>query len=120
MRRRLTIERVYPHPRERVWRALTTSDAIAGWLMKNDFEPRVGHAFTLHTEPGPGFDGIVHCTVQELREPERMSWTWKGGPLDTVVTFALSDEGRSLVERRIQDLPSLLVAVVAAEQHTAS
>jgi len=43
MKRDLRFEAVYDHPIERVWRAITDSQAIAQWLMKNDFEPRVGH-----------------------------------------------------------------------------
>jgi uncharacterized protein YndB with AHSA1/START domain len=53
----------YPHPVERVWAALTSSDALAVWLMPNDFKPVVGHRFTFRTKPAPGFDGIVHCEV---------------------------------------------------------
>ena len=85
------VDRVYPHRRELVWRALTTSELLERWLMPNDFEPRVGHHFTFRTEPGPGFDGIVHCEVLELVEQERLVISWKGGPLDTRVAFALED-----------------------------
>lgn len=91
-------ERVYPHPRELVWRALTDPELLARWLMPNDFEPRVAHRFTFRTAPGPGFDGVVHCEVLELVEPERLAFSWKGGPLDTVVTFRLEErEGGTLL-----------------------
>jgi len=83
-------ERLYPHPPEKVWRALTDPELLAQWLMPNDFEPRVGHRFTFRTEPGPGFDGIVRCEVLELVEPERMVLSWAGGPIDTRVTFQLT------------------------------
>lgn len=91
MTRKITIEREYPHPRNKVWRALTDSRALAEWLMENDFEPRVGHQFTFRTEPGPGFDGIVHCEVLELEEPSTLVYSWKGGPLDTVVRYSLDE-----------------------------
>lgn len=87
----LRVERVYPHPRALVWRALTERELLERWLMPNDFEPRVGHAFTFRTEPGPGFDGVVHCRVLELVDRERLRITWAGGPLDTEVTFTLAD-----------------------------
>jgi uncharacterized protein YndB with AHSA1/START domain len=29
----------YPHPIDRVWAALTSSEALAAWLMPNDFQP---------------------------------------------------------------------------------
>ena len=80
----------YPHPPRKVWYALTNSDAMAAWLMENDFEPEVGHEFTLRTDPQPGFDGIVHCKVIELVEGKRLSFSWRGGPIDTVATFELT------------------------------
>ena len=79
----------YRHPPDRVWKALTTREALAVWLMPNDFEPRVGHEFNFRTDPAPGFDGIVHCEVLELDEPRRMVWSWRGGNIDTRVTFEL-------------------------------
>ena len=58
----------FPHPPEKVWRALTDPELLASWLMPNDFEPRVGHQFTFRTDPVPAhdFDGIVRCEVLEL------------------------------------------------------
>lgn len=87
------LERVYRHPPERVWRALTEPELLAQWLMPNDFEPRVGHRFTFRTDPGPGFDGIVRCEVLELDPPRTLAFSWKGGPLDTVLRFTLESEG---------------------------
>ena len=87
----LRVRRTYPHPRERVWRALTEPELLARWLMPNDFEPRVGHRFTFRTEPAPGFDGIVRCEVLELVPHERLVVSWVGGPLDTTVRFTLTE-----------------------------
>jgi uncharacterized protein YndB with AHSA1/START domain len=80
---------VYAHPREHVWAALTSSEALAAWLMPNDFAPMVGREFTFRTRPAPGFDGIVRCQVTELDPPARMVWSWAGGKIDTTVTFTL-------------------------------
>jgi uncharacterized protein YndB with AHSA1/START domain len=87
----LVFETIYPAPPERVWYALTDSRALAEWLMENDFQPRVGHAFTFRTEPQPGFDGIVRCTVLELNPPRRLAYSWQGGPMTqpTTVTWTL-------------------------------
>jgi Activator of Hsp90 ATPase homolog 1-like protein len=38
----------YRHPIDRVWAALTSSEALAAWLMPNDFQPVPGHRFTFH------------------------------------------------------------------------
>ncbi len=85
----IRIDRVYPHPPAKLWRALTERELLARWLMPNDFAPRIGHRFTFRTDPAPGFDGIVHCEVLELDAERRMVWSWRGGPLDTKVTFEL-------------------------------
>jgi uncharacterized protein YndB with AHSA1/START domain len=83
----------YPHPVDRVWAALTSSEALAAWFMPNDFKPVVGHRFTFRTRPARamGFDGIVRCEVLELAPPRRMVWSWAGGNIDTTVTFTLDE-----------------------------
>jgi uncharacterized protein YndB with AHSA1/START domain len=88
----------YPHPIERVWAALTSAEALAAWLMPNDFAPEVGRPFTFRTKPAPGFDGIVHCRVLELEPPVRMVWFWTGGPIDTTVTFTLTARSENETE----------------------
>ena len=85
------VERVYPHPRDRVWRAITDPELLGRWLMPNDFAPELGHEFTFRTDPGPGFDGIVNCVVTELNEPNSIAFSWKGGPIDTLVRIELHD-----------------------------
>jgi uncharacterized protein YndB with AHSA1/START domain len=89
MTRSIVMEKVFDHPPERVWRALTDSSALAEWLMENDFQPVLGHAFTFRTKPGPGFDGIVRCCVTELEAPRRLAYTWGNGPHETLVTWTL-------------------------------
>jgi uncharacterized protein YndB with AHSA1/START domain len=63
--------------------------------MPNDFKPVVGHQFTFRTEPVPqhGFDGIVHCQVLDLEPPRLLRIGWRGGALDTTVTWRLVPEG---------------------------
>ena len=63
--------------------------------MPNDFRPAVGHQFTFRTEPVPqhGFDGLVHCQVLDLDPPRLLRFSWRGGALDTVVSWRLVPEG---------------------------
>lgn len=51
--RSLVVERVMPHPPEKIWRALTQAPLIEAWLMKNDFQPIVGPQvqFPRHADP---------------------------------------------------------------------
>lgn len=89
MQRNLAFDAVYPHPIERVWRAVTEPDAIADWLMDNDFAPVLGRGFEFHTRAGPGFDGVVRGEVLEVEAPRRLLYSWKGGHLDTTVDITL-------------------------------
>ena len=112
------VDRVYPHPVDSVWRALTDRQLLGRWLMPNDFEPRLGHRFTLRTDPAPGFDGIIHCEVLEYDAPRRMLWSWRGGPLDTKVAFELSAvEGGTrlrMTHSGFQGLKSRIVRLILA------
>src|ERR1041384_1007059 len=92
--RKLRFEAFYPYGREQVWEAITDTAAIADWLMPNDFRPIVGHRFNFKTKPAPGFDGTVHCEVIAVEPPERLAYSWKGGGIDTIVTFMLRAEGK--------------------------
>jgi uncharacterized protein YndB with AHSA1/START domain len=94
--RTVRVDEFLAHSPARVWKALTDPVMLAKWLMPNDFQPVVGHRFTFRTDPRPnaGFDGVVHCQVL-VAEPERLlRFTWRGGSLDTTVTWTLEPEGR--------------------------
>lgn len=94
MKRDLRFERFYPHPPERVWRALTDSQALAGWYMANDFQPVVGHRFTFRTDPAPGFDGVLRGVVTLVDPPHRLEYTFRGGWMqhDTLVRWILTPD----------------------------
>lgn len=84
-----------PHEPERVWMALTVPALLAKWLMPNDFAPIVGHHFTFTTEPVPSqnFDGIINCEVLAVKPTSLLTISWKGGNLDSTVTWRLAQEG---------------------------
>jgi uncharacterized protein YndB with AHSA1/START domain len=88
--RSVVIERDMPYPPEKVWRALTDRPLIEDWLMANDFEPKVGHRFTLRTSPVGGWNGIIDCEVLAVEPPARLSYTWASMGLESVVTFTVA------------------------------
>lgn len=91
MSRSVVVERVMPHPPEKVWRALTEPALIEDWLMRSDFAPAVGHRFQFRTEPAHGWSGVVEAEVLEVEPPRRLAYRWASdGGLDTVVTWTLS------------------------------
>ena len=96
----IVVEEILPHAPETIWKALTTGELIARWLMPaTGFEPVKGKHFTFQTTPAGAWDGFIRCQVLEVMPNERLAYAWKGGhvgnvgygsPLDTVVTFILS------------------------------
>lgn len=83
--RSVVIERDLPFPPDRIWRALTQPHLIAEWLMKNDFQPEVGHGFTL-----TGDWGSVDCKVLAIEPGRALAYTWDAMGLESVVTWTLS------------------------------
>lgn len=86
----VVIEREMPHAPEKVWRALTQPSLVQEWLMKNDFEPRVGRKFAFRADPAPNWNGVIDCEVLEVERPTRLAYSWSSMGLDSVVTFTLT------------------------------
>jgi uncharacterized protein YndB with AHSA1/START domain len=68
----VVVEREFPFPPEKIWRALTQPHLIEEWLMKNDFKPVVGHCFNLRGEWG----GVMDCEVLAVEPNRTLSYTW--------------------------------------------
>ena len=101
--RSIVVERTMPHAADKLWRALTTSELISDWLMKNDFEPTVGQRFQFRATPVPGWSGVTNCEVVEVEAPHRLAYRWGDGTesdsgLKTLVTWTLTPtDGGTLV-----------------------
>lgn len=92
MHRKVKTKVFYPYPPQKVWQFLTDRQALAVWLMKNDFEPRVGHKFQFRTQSLPGIDGAIYCKVLEIDAPKRLAYTWQDSCMcqPSVVTWTLT------------------------------
>lgn len=100
----LKLERTFDAPVEKVFAALTTAEAIAHW-----FGPSSDYSVEVHTwEARPGgryrislthTEGNVHTAIGEITElvENRLlayTWSWEEQPpMDTLVTFRLSEVG---------------------------
>jgi uncharacterized protein YndB with AHSA1/START domain len=87
----ISLEFELHHSPEKVWRALTDPVLLTEWLLpviELKLEP--GAAFTLKTQPQPGWDGIVNCRFLEIEAHRKLSLRWIVGDIDTVVTFTLT------------------------------
>jgi uncharacterized protein YndB with AHSA1/START domain len=88
--RTLVIERNVPYPPEKIWRALTEGPLMEEWLMKNDFQPIVGHRFSFRSTPVPNWDGIIDSEVLVVEPNSRLSYTWASLGLKSVVAWTLT------------------------------
>ena len=88
--RSVIVEKEFPHPPEKVSRALTESSLIEQWLMKNDFQPVAGHSFRLSRDPMPNWNGVIDCQVLAVEPCKTLSYTWRTLGLESVVTFTLT------------------------------
>ena len=96
----IVVDEVFPHAPETIWKALTTGELIARWLMPAEgFEAIEGNRFTYKTTPAGAWDGTITCEVLEVVPNERLVYSWKGGHeanagygsrLDTMVAWTLS------------------------------
>jgi uncharacterized protein YndB with AHSA1/START domain len=93
------IVRVYPHSRDRVWRALTDPALIPRWSSTGrggrpeGFAAEVGTRFRFVGRPVPGWDGVVRCEVLAAEPPELLSFSWRNqeGDVPSTVTCHLAD-----------------------------
>jgi uncharacterized protein YndB with AHSA1/START domain len=96
----ISIDQVFPYAPATIWKALTSSELMARWLMPpTGFEAVKGKQFTFKTKPAGAWDGTIRCQVLEVVANERLVFDWKGGDesnvgygsrLDTVVSFTLA------------------------------
>jgi uncharacterized protein YndB with AHSA1/START domain len=86
----VVIERDMAHPPEKIWRAITQGPLIEEWLMKNDFQPDVGHRFNFRATPVPGWNGVIDCEVLLVEPHARLSYSWGSMGLKTVVVWTLT------------------------------
>lgn len=86
--RSVVVEREFPYPPEKIWRALTQPQLIEEWLMKNDFKPAEGHSFSLSANWG-----TVDCRVGTVEQNRTLSYTWDTKDLKSIVTWTLTPTG---------------------------
>jgi len=91
--RAVVVEREFPFPPEKLWRALTQPHLLEEWLMKNDFAPVIGHSFNLRTTPYANWNGVIDCEVMAIEPNRTLTYTWDSGEgpmrVTSVVTWTL-------------------------------
>jgi uncharacterized protein YndB with AHSA1/START domain len=97
----INIVRDYPHPVDKVWRALTDPALIPLWTATGEgarpvgFAPVVGTRFQYVAKPKPGWRGIVDCEVLQVEEPHLLRYSSVGneGGKPTYVEYRLEPHG---------------------------
>jgi uncharacterized protein YndB with AHSA1/START domain len=94
------IIRVYPHPPELVWRAVTEPELVRLWTSTgrggtpDGFSPEVGNKFRFIGKPVPGWDGVVYCEVLEADPPALLRYSWSdSGGTTTQVSYRIEPCG---------------------------
>jgi uncharacterized protein YndB with AHSA1/START domain len=75
MTERLQLEATYPHPPERVWKAITDPEAMSAWLMPTNFKPLIGYRFRMERLDAAAITG----KVIEVDEGKILAYTWDDG-----------------------------------------
>jgi len=101
----LRLVRVFPAPRERVFRAWTDPDELRRWWGPGLFSTprahvdlRPGGRYELVMQPPVGEPLILAGTFLEITAPERLvyTWRWESGvpePRESLVTVEFRDRG---------------------------
>jgi len=83
-------------PVNRVWEALTDPTELQKWMMMStNFEPTAGKDFTFQAEASEEWDGVFKCSVKEVVENKKLSYTWDTAFInaETLVEFELTENG---------------------------
>jgi uncharacterized protein YndB with AHSA1/START domain len=96
----IVVDEVFPHAPETIWRALTSGELIARWMMPAyGFEAVVGNRFTYKTTPSGAWNGTIRCEVLAVEPNRQLVYSWQGGhednvgygsKLETVVSWTLA------------------------------
>ncbi|MCM2677633.1 SRPBCC family protein [Alkalicoccobacillus plakortidis] len=85
----ISLDFQFKSPINKVWDALTHSETLAKWVMENNFRPIVGYKCQFHNKK---IGLTVESEVLVVDKPNKLSYTWIGGPIDTIVTWTLRQE----------------------------
>lgn len=111
MKRTIRINTLLPYKPEYVWAALTDSNMLGRWFMKNDLIPEKGNEFTFRMAPQKGWDGVTYCKVIEVEPPRKITYTYKGsasGEKALVCAGINSQAGDKVVKGIFTDLDTIL------------
>ncbi len=92
----LRVERTFPVPAEKVWRALTINEEMKQWYFQlPEFRAEVGFEFSFEGSSKSGTKYNHHCRIVEVVPNQKIaySWDYEGYEGSSSVAFELFSEG---------------------------
>lgn len=96
MNKTITKEKVFNHPIDQIWNAITKAEEISTWFIKADFKAEVGYNYTFTSEPNEKGCTVISGIVKETN-PYKLVYTWMVADtnVETTVTWILEAQGNS-------------------------
>lgn len=88
--RSVVLEKIFAHPPEKLWRALTEPALLAEWLLRNNFSLEIGREFQFRNEPVGGWDGVIDCKVIAIESAKHLAYSWRAFDHESTVEFTLT------------------------------
>jgi len=92
-------EKVFNHPIETVWDAISKAEEISAWFIQADFKAEIGYQYTFTSEPNEKGCTTISGVVKEAN-PYVLVYTWivADTKVETTVTWTLEsvDNGTKL------------------------
>ena len=83
-------EKVFNHPIQKVWDAISKAEEISTWFIQADFKAEKGYQYTFTSEPNEKGCTVISGTVKEAN-PYLLVYTWivADTKTETTVTWKL-------------------------------
>lgn len=92
-------EKIFSHPIDKVWDAISKAEEISTWFIQADFKAEKGYQYTFHSEPNEKGCTTISGTVKEAN-PYVLVYTWivANTEVETIVIWKLESvpEGTKL------------------------
>ena len=86
----ITKEKIFKHPIDQVWNAITNAEEISTWFIKADFKAEKGYQYTFTSEPNEKGCTTISGVIKEAN-PYVLIYTWivADTAVETTVTWQL-------------------------------
>lgn len=96
MKNTITKEKLFHHPIDQIWNAITKAEEISAWFLKTDFKAEKGFQYTYTSKSTEKGCTTINGIVKEAN-PYTLVYTWivEGTNVETTVSWKLAAQGNS-------------------------